>query len=335
MSEPDTLTVIRARGRRLAKFIHADGTIEGYDNAKHFDLFTVPVRDLDELHRLLRRLLLRPDCAVVRGVPIDPNRCTGVRRLAHPDPHTGDQPTLRDLPHLWTALDLDGVERPASAPADDLPACAAAAIQQLPGAIHGARCVVQASASHGIAPGCRLRLWYWLHRAATGAELTRWLRRAPIDRSVFRTVQPIYTAAPNFAPGMSDHLPQRTVILPGEAVVAVPPPEALAPPPPRPPVPMPMPTDAGAGSYAFAALVNAASRVQRAGIGQRHGTILREARSLARHFVSAGLLTRADVANTLRGAGVAVGKPQSEINSLIAWAMDHPSGAALPDRVPR
>jgi hypothetical protein len=331
----DTVTIIRARcGKRLAKRIGANGTIEDYNSAFTFDLIPYPIADLDALERLLCRLLHRPDCAVVRGVPVDRNRCAGVRRLAYPDRRTGELPTLRDMPHEWVALDLDMVERLASVSADDLPACAVAGIERLPGAFHRARCIVQASASHGIKPGSRLRLWLWLDRPTTGAELTRWLRCAPVDPAVFRTAQLIYTSAPVFAPGVCDHLAQRIVTLPGNAVVPVPPPTALAPPPPRPPRPMPKPTNAGAGTYAFTALVNAASRVQSAGVGQRHDTILREARSLAR-FVSAGLLTLNDVRATLRGVGATAGKQESEIDSVISWAMEHPSGAALPEGVIR
>jgi hypothetical protein len=37
-------------------------------------------------------------------------------------------------------------------------------------AFHGARCIAQATASHGIKPGCRVRLWYWLDRPTTGGE---------------------------------------------------------------------------------------------------------------------------------------------------------------------
>jgi hypothetical protein len=150
---------------------------------------------------------------------------------------------------------------------------------------------------------------------------------------VFRTVQVIYTAAPIFSPGMSDHLPQRIAILPGKAVVAVPPPEKLVP-LPHSPVPMPKRTDAGAGGYALKALTNAATRVQQTSVGKRHDTILREARGLAR-FVNAGLLTRADVTNTLRSVGEQVGKPAKEIDAVIAWALARPSGLALPDRLAR
>jgi hypothetical protein len=95
MSTPDSITVIRSRRRRLAKLIRADGTVEDYDDAKHFDLFTVPVPDWEALHRLLGHLLRRPDCAVVRGAVTDPTKVRGVRRLLHPDCETGDSRVFR------------------------------------------------------------------------------------------------------------------------------------------------------------------------------------------------------------------------------------------------
>ena len=330
----DTLTIIRARrGRRLAKLIRADGTVEDYNSAYRIDLLPQPVADLDTLHGLLVRLLPRPDCAVVRGVPIDAENCRAVRRLAYADKKTGDLPTLRPEPHTWVALDLDGVERPDTVPAVDLAGCAAVAIQRLPAAFHGARCIVQASASHGVKPGCRLRLWYWLDRFATDAELTRWLRGTPCDPSVFRTVQPIYSAAPVFAAGVRDHLPTRIMSLPGASVVAVPPPDALKPPARvHPAAPLPDPGDTRAARYAFAALVNAAMRVRQASIGQRHPTILGAARGLAR-FIDAGLLDKGNVVRVLRDAGQDIDKPADEIDSIIEWAMAHPSVAALPQGV--
>jgi hypothetical protein len=90
----DTLTVIRTRGRRLAKLVRADGKVEGYDDAKHFDLFTVPAPDLAAFHRLLRHLLQRPDCAGVRGAFADPDRVRHVRRLQYPDRKTGSKKKL-------------------------------------------------------------------------------------------------------------------------------------------------------------------------------------------------------------------------------------------------
>jgi hypothetical protein len=52
----DTVTVIRARNRRLAKLIRGAGVVEAYDLARTFDFFEAPVADLVELERLLRRL---------------------------------------------------------------------------------------------------------------------------------------------------------------------------------------------------------------------------------------------------------------------------------------
>jgi hypothetical protein len=328
----DTVTIIRARrGKRLAKLIRADGTITDYDSAYRFDLIERPAPTLDAVGGLLHQLMRRADCAIVRGGVIDPTRTVNVRRLAYRDDDTGDEPTLRDVPHRWLALDMEGVGRPDDVPADDLARCAAEAVRRLPGAFHGARCIAQATAGHGIKPGCRVRLWYWLSRPTTGAELGWWLRGKPADPSVFRTVQPIYTAAPVFDRGVRDHLPQRMAALPGAEMVAVPSPNALRP-PARPPAPMPKPSDAGANNYAWAALRNAAARIRSADVGHRHDTILREARCLAR-FISAGLLAAADVMGTLHGAGHDAGKPEDEITLVIAWAIAHPSGASLPENV--
>jgi hypothetical protein len=102
------------------------------------------------------------------------------RRLLHPDLETGEPPTIRETPRAWLAIDLDGVKRPACLLAGNLAACAAEAIGQLPDAFRGTFCIAQASASHGIKLGIRLRLWYWLSRPAAGQELKRWLAEQQI-----------------------------------------------------------------------------------------------------------------------------------------------------------
>jgi hypothetical protein len=326
----ESLTIIRSHSRRLAKLIYADGTIEGYDEAKHFDLFNWPVGDLADVHRLLCHLLHRSDCAVVRGAIADSERVRHVRRLAHTDPRTGDRPTLRDVAHCWLALDMEGVDRPDDVPAADLKRSACEAIGRLPEAFHGAGCIAQATASHGIKPGCRVRLWYWLSRPASGRELTRWLRHTPADPSVFRAAQPIYTAAPVFAPGTGDHLPHRMTVLPGTKVVAVPPLQVIEPAKRVAMGSLPTAGATGAARYAFAALTNAAVRIRQAGVGQRHATIVREARGLAR-FVAARLLTESTITDVLRNSGHDAGKPEAEIDSIITWAMAHPSAAAVPE----
>lgn len=224
----DFATVIRARGRHLAKTIRADGSAEA-DTPRTVDLRRVEVPNLDSIAALLRNLAERRDCCIVRGEIIDPARVSGVRRLCRPDPETGDAPTLREAAHHWLALDLDSLPLPEGTDAADLPACARAVLVQLPPAFHGARCIVQATASHGIKPGARLRLWFWLSRPLTNAECKAWLRTARVDRTLYSPAQPHYTAAPVFD-GRPDPMPHRLAELHGTAEVEPPSAAALTPP---------------------------------------------------------------------------------------------------------
>ncbi len=117
-------------------------------------------------------------------------------------------------------------------------------------------------------------------------------------------------------------------MIPGEPRVAVPSAAALAPPVPRPASPLPKPDDARTSTYASVALRNAAARIASAGTGDRHFTLIREARSLAR-FTAAGLLTASTVLETLERAAQDAGKPEGEATAIAAWANSHPSAAPL------
>lgn len=323
----DSLTILRARHRRLAKLIRPDGTCEGYDLTRTVDLIPHPVADLAALHRLLLRLHSRRDCAVIRGEPISGSRLR-VRRLLHDDPQTGEAATVRDVARRWLALDVDSLEAPEGLDLYDLAACARVALAALPEAFHGAAVLAQATASHTIKPGLRLRLWTWLARPMTGGALKRWLAAAPVDASVFGAVQPIYTAAPLFM-GCADPLAVRVAWLPGQDAV-VPPPEADLAPPPRRPTPLPTLRPGYSGRYARRALEGAVGRILAA--SARHPAILSEARGLGR-LVAAGVLPEADMRNTLHAAARAVGKDDpDEINKIMAWALLHRSGNRLEAR---
>lgn len=335
MNTPDTLTVLRARGRRMAKLLHADRRCEGYDRARTFTMHTVPVPGFDALAGLLARLLPRPDCCAIRGEPIDSTNTSPVRRLLYADRHTGELPTVREQARRWLALDMDGVPLPPDVPPSDLQRCAAVALARLPLAFTGARCIVQATAGHGIKPGVRLRLWFWCDRAMAGAELKRWLRGTPADPSVFGAVQPIYTAAPVFGPGCLDLLPARMVVLDGLDAVVPPSAAALAPKPlpPRPDAQAPATVGTGA-AYARKALARAVARIT--GGGNRHPAIVSEARSLAR-LVPAGLLTEGEIRRVLAQAAKQAGKDdEAEIESAIAWGLDNPfADGRVPESVMR
>jgi hypothetical protein len=315
----DTITILRAR-RRLAKLWKADGTSEGYEDAKHYDMHSAPVESLDALHRILVELLHRPDCGVVRGAILDPARTQAVRRLVHPDPETGDQPTLQDAAHHWLALDVDGVPLPAEVNPLDLAACARAVLPMLPEPVRDAELIVQATGSHAMKPGARLRLWGWCDRALTGSELKRWFSSAPVDASLFRPAQINYTAAPVFAEGATDPLPERLVRLPGTVPLIQAPSATTLTPPPKQQEPAPRLNAASGSRYALAALTRACSNISRQGEGSRHPTAVSEALGLAR-LVNAGLLTQAEVTRAVDGALRQAGKPTGEGTAIVAWAL--------------
>jgi len=327
----DNITILRcAPSLRLAKTIRPDG-IEDYGNARTFDGCTYAIRNEDEVEFLLTRLIKNPRCGVVRAELVNAPRATGIRRLVHPDPETGDEPTLRDVPRRWLAIDAEGIEPPPGLDLTDLPACARAALQRLPAPFRGADCIVQATAGHGLKPDLRLRLWFWLSRPMKGGELKRWLKGAPADPSVFGPAQVIFTAAPVFE-NCTDHLPNRMVRLPGAAAVQVPSEWELAPPRVSEPRALPKPSEEGASRYAWAALRNAAARVAGAAINNRHPTCLHQTRSLAR-LVDAGLLTASDVKEAMAEALYQAGKTREEGSAIAAWGLAHPSTGELPEGV--
>ncbi|ONG47970.1 hypothetical protein BKE38_22390 [Pseudoroseomonas deserti] len=320
----DTITVITSYGPRLAKRVRADGVVEGYDSAKHYDLHSEPLTGMGDLLQLLGKLLSRPCCAVVRGAIADPARTQHVRRLVHTDPETGELPTLRDVPRRWLALDLDGVPLPEGIDRTDLLACAAAVLPMLPQPLQQADLVVQATGSHGLKPGARLRLWGWCDRPLSGAEGQRWFRGLPVDASLFRPAQVNYTAAPVFADGAQDPLDGRLAWLRGEhRYIAAPSASELAP-PPKPPVDQyraAAVTSTGNGSrYAMAALAKACSLIRQQSEGTRHPTAVAEAWGLAR-LVRAKLLTKDEVVRAIGLALLDVGKPEAEGKAIAEWAI--------------
>ena len=315
------LTILRARHRRLAKTIESDGTIRGYDLARTLDAAEVAVRDLDHLAILLHQLAPRSDCCVVRGALIDPSHAKGIRRLLYADPETGEAPTLRERPRRWIALDMDGGPLPPGCNPADLRACAAAVLPMLPPAFHGAAMIVQATASHGIKPGARLRLWSWLDRPLSGDEAKRWLRAVPVDASIFGAAQITYTAAPVFEGG-ADPLPVRMMMIDGAGVVHAPSAEALAPPPRTPAGPLSAACRTTGTRYGLAALSRAYMAIAGAGEGARHPTAKAEAWTLAR-LVRRGVIGEADLVGTIRRGLTDAGKEVAEADAITAWALAH------------
>lgn len=319
------LTVVEAHGGAiLAKRWHADGSATPYDNARIVTLHRVPVADLTGLYSLLRDLLAAPRCCIVRGEPVTGERMERVRRLLHRCPDTGDAPTLREVPRRWVAVDLDGLPLPAGLDPRDLAACARVVRPALPHAFRDAAAIVGATASHGMKPGARLRWWAWLSRPTTGAELENWFAGCPVDLCTFRPVQPTYTAAPLFAPGMVDPVPDRLAMLPGARdVVPVPAPVMLRPAPRMLPAQRRKPErDGGAGALDYARRTIAAAQEK-----TRHDTAKRMAAFLA-HLARDGEVTAEAAKRAIADGIEAAGKERDEGEAVAKWALNRLGGMA-------
>jgi hypothetical protein len=79
-------------------------------------------------------------------------------------------------------------------------------------------------------------------------------------------------------------------------------------------------------------LRNAVAAVASANVDERHPTCLRVSRSLAR-LVNAGLLSSTEVKDAMADALLHAGKTREEGEALAAWALAHPSSAALPEGI--
>ena len=320
------VTICEAHGGAiLAKRIAADGSARPYDNARTITLHPWPVPHLAALADVLREMLAAPRCCILRGEPVSGERMEKVRRLLHPDPETGDAATLREVPRRWVAVDLDSVPLPEGTDPRDLAACARAVRRYLPHAFRDVAGIVQATAGHGIKPGARLRWWAWLSRPVTGAELLQLFHGCPVDPATFRPAQPIYTAAPLFAAGMVDPIPERLLRVPGARnVVPVPAPAMLR------PLQMlsafPRRLFIGGDGERFDALVRT---VRNASEGERHRKLLWAALK-AHELVKAGSITEGAACDALVNAAMAAGGiDKRNAEKTAAYGVKHgPRGAA-------
>jgi hypothetical protein len=227
MKPADTVTILRVKGQSLLTKRWTrlgDKTEERtYDKAWRFSAIEYPVNNIRELGELIRKISADPQSAVVRGgIAEGTNRYDMLRRAR---PRRDAPATLVAKPRWWLGLDLDekNLCPPSIHPLFEPDATVEYAISQLPPQFHHTTCFWQFTAGHGMKPGIRLRLWYWLNRLVSDNELRRWLgervrqdgvppnrwpRRWPIDPVLFNPIQLHYTAAPIFD-GLPDPVPVR------------------------------------------------------------------------------------------------------------------------------
>jgi hypothetical protein len=296
------VNLLHAPGALLCKVIRPGADPVPAQLPRHFDMHALPVHHLNRLSALLARLVVDRECCIIRAAPLDPARTTWVRRLLAAAEDNRAPPTLHDVPRSWCALDMDGAPLPTGCDACDLAACHAAVAATLPAELRDAGCVVQATGSHGIKPGARLRLWYVLSRPCIGADLAAWLAEVPgLDPTCFRPVQVTYTAAPLFAEGAADPLPSRLLTVPGPP--ACPPPLDGYRRPPPPFGGWEGHTSAGHPDRAVSRFAGLLRTVALAPEGQRHPTLYWAA-CRAGELVAAGELGREAAAEALAGAAM-------------------------------
>ena len=212
----DALTVLTTKGPLATKRITAvqDGEpkIESYGKAQRFSFEKWDESSFDEMAAALRGAAA-PRALVRRA------RQAGRRHRPQEQPAgacvpRGDEPaTLMPQPRHWLALDLDSVPCPAGIdPIFEPDAVVEHVVELLPEEFHGVSVFWTFTSGHGIKPGIRIRLWFWLDRPVSKTEIKIWL--APqiaekvIDPALYNPAQAIYTATPIFV-GMPDPVPYR------------------------------------------------------------------------------------------------------------------------------
>jgi hypothetical protein len=208
--------------------------VRSYGRGYRVRAYEHPVTDIFTLAAVLNQTATDPKkCAIrggiVPGLEMEAEVMSVLRRL-YDRAAQGEKATFEPRARCWVALDLDHVDLPASVdPIADTEHIIEAALEQLPTEFQDASCWWQLTASHGIKPGVRCRLWFWLSRPTTDQELKNWLRNVKVDKSLFNPIQPTYTTDPIFPKGSGDFLPLRHGTREGAVdEVEVPPAEDLA-----------------------------------------------------------------------------------------------------------
>lgn len=361
----DSVTIlVTASSRRATKRwrVGDDGSpvLDGYDAGYRYATRTASVACIEDLAALLDRLARMPRCLVIRGAPREGVVGTVGRRLLHDDPTRGDASRYVDVPRRWVAHDLDRVPLGRAYDvrvAHEARAAMEALRAQLSIEWRRAACyaTLTSSAGTGDPSVVSARLWYWCDRPVSRDELVAWAdaTHAPVDRSIYGAVQPIYTAAPVYDAPLTDPITARAGMLDGDPVVWLPDYRTAADLDAARASPRgqgdvrpytPRPRDDGAGDtagrrYARATLDKLARDLAAAPEGERHRMVHHAARR-AGGLVPGGWLGREEILDELLAAALAAGMGrgrEGEVRRTVAdaidvgarrWAWDPPERAA-------
>lgn len=232
----DSLTVISSAGLRLTKvWDSATGKPQGYERAQQVSVQERYVADIYQLSALLDELETERNSCIIRGKFIGHAKAGELyAQEITQDAKRGkvlkvpkDGYTLRRLtffkeqPLHFFYIDIDSFGPQGVDPVLEPEAAIEQYITQaLPACFQGITYHWQLSsgAGHPDNPGVlKAHVAFWLSRAHVGEDLDAWVKanQLPIDVTVFRTVQPNYTAAPVFVNGVQDPVPKRSGLCQG------------------------------------------------------------------------------------------------------------------------
>jgi len=233
MTSPYGFTALTTLDRKLAtkKFtrdkLTGEITSAGYGKAYEFSLREVTFDGIEDLYKKL--LVLEKDnrTFIVRGAPLPGVDLEKSRRLLYPvvdeDGNVTDAATFRTCDRAWAMLDVD-LARDLGA-AHDRDEDIRLVLGKMPDEVADTDMVISWGSSYGITDKLSVHIYVILDRPYSDKELARWamsineksgVRGKLVDDTVFRAVQPHYTAAPVFSPGLGDPLPTgRTTLVRG------------------------------------------------------------------------------------------------------------------------
>ena len=305
MPSLDSVSVLRcASGFTATKHWADPTTCRDYNAGSLYHVHSAPVSSLTELAALLDKLRAAPRMFVIRAEPKLGVSMPVVRRHKQPaDP-------FEDRGRRWVMLDLDTRPDPdGTFPSD--PAGAAAEVRRtLPRPFQNAACYWHASNSAGIKPGVRLHLWFWCSRPVDCAEWRAWSKQwsVSVDASVFRAVQPHYTADPQ--QGFPDPKAARTGVLQGEPEVVVP--EIVG-------------TSFALQTLADATLDRAVRKIKAAQQGERNSTLYRQSCLVAAFAPLLGDRARTHLEDAAAAAQMGATEVVATIESAFSSAPLHPA----------
>jgi len=186
-----------------------------YKSGKLFRHSIVTVSDIFTLHSALMCVSRDPTSFCIRG-SIKEHVDTSQPVFRRNQSKNGDTAHFEEKPRIWLMLDFDKASISELNDVSDDPENAVEDLiyKHLPKLFHDVTCVWQLSSGAATTDPdgtLSLHLWFWLDRPLGQEELKLFFatHASTVDRSVFGTVQPLYTAAPNFKTPFGDPLPHR------------------------------------------------------------------------------------------------------------------------------